>query len=222
MLKHIKISHNEIDSPILRLMKSIENINNYIHANSNIIVDNIPMESPYVYLYLKEQFQNSDVSCNMVFQFFYRSFYRLDNAGLTADFKSDYFRIMERHRNYDTFDVKEILDRLYQIKNLKGQSTIQFSFVTKMMNTINDNAPIYDNEVRKVFGLNRPSYSMSKEKRIDEYLHQLAHISHAYSTILNQFHDNSALKRFDQRFQNVQIGQVKKLDFIMWSAGKML
>jgi hypothetical protein len=203
-------------------MKSIENIANYIDVNSIIIVDNIPNESPYIYLFLKEQFENSDVSSNLVFQFLYRSFYRLDNAGLTSEFKYEYFRIMESHRDIDSFDVRNILDKLYQITNLKRQSTIQFSFVTKMMNTINDNHPIYDNEVRKVFGFIRPSYSMSKEKRIDEYLLQLAHISHAYSTILNRFQDNSALIRFDQRFQNVQIGQVKKLDFIMWSAGKML
>lgn len=203
-------------------MKSTETIANYIDSNSSKIVDNIPMESPYIYLFLKEHFEKYDVSSNHVFQFLYRSFYRLDNAGLTAEFKSKYFTTMQIHRGMDSFDVRSILDVLYQISNQKGQNTIQFSFVTKMMNTINDNAPIYDNEVRKVFGFNRPSYSMSKEKRIDEYLHQLAHISHAYSTILNQFQDNSALKRFDQRFQNVQIGQVKKLDFIMWSAGKML
>jgi hypothetical protein len=33
-----------------------------------------------------------------VFQFTFRSFYRLDNAGLTPEFKSKYFALLEESR----------------------------------------------------------------------------------------------------------------------------
>ncbi len=202
-------------------MNSSDNIIGKINANAQVIVDNIPVESPSVYVYLKEQFDQSNVKDNYVFQFLYRSFYRLDNAGLTPEFKTEYFRIMENNRNAATFDVRSILDELYYLPNRKGQNTIQFSFVTKMLNTINDNYPIYDNEVKKVVGFKSPSNTRRMEDRIDEYLNQITYINTVYSTILSRSNDFSALDLFDHRFQNVQMSQIKKLDFIMWSAGKI-
>lgn len=203
-------------------MNSPDNIIGQINANAQRIVDNIPFESPFVYLYLKEQFDQSDVTDNYVFQFLYRSFYRMDNAGLTPEFKTEYFSIMENNRNTFTFDERTILKQLYSLPNRKGQNTIQLSFVTKMLNTINDRYPIYDNEVMKIVGFKRPSYTMAMQNRIEEYLNQINYINVVYTTILNAPHDFSALVRFDQRFQNVQMGQIKKLDFIMWSAGKLI
>lgn len=202
-------------------MNSTESIIGKINANAQVIVDNIPVESPSVYVYLKEQFDQSNVTNNYVFQFLYRSFYRLDNAGLTPEFKTKYFRIMENNRNASTFDVRSILEELYSIPNRKGQNTIQFSFVTKMLNTINDNYPIYDNEVKKVVGFKSPSNTMNTQHRIEEYLNQITYINTVYRTILSAANDFTALDRFNQRFQNVQMSQVKKLDFIMWSAGKI-
>ena len=73
-------------------MKTTEEIINLINNNAQAIVNNISHESIDVYNFLRTQFDITNVAENYLFQFVYRSFYRLDNAGLTAQFKTEYFR----------------------------------------------------------------------------------------------------------------------------------
>ena len=62
----------------------------FIENNSTEIIENIDFESIEVYNFLKSQFEMSNVTENYLFQFVFRSFYRLDNAGLTPKFKIEF------------------------------------------------------------------------------------------------------------------------------------
>jgi hypothetical protein len=201
-------------------MRSIEDIVNFIESNSLDVIKNIDYESVDVFDFLKEHFQKSDITHNYLFQFVYRSFYRLDNAGLTPEFKTEYFNILEQNRNLAEFDFEWILKRLYKIPNWKGQHTFQFSFVTKMYNTINNKIPIYDSEVIKMFSLKRPEVS-DFNKKLELYLNQFQLVQETYELILDKNLFPSASVLFDQKFSNHNLDQMKKLDFIFWSAGKL-
>ena len=111
----------------------MENIIKFIEGNAVKIIANIDFESVEVYNFLKEQFENSNVNENHLFQFVYRSFYRLDNAGLTPEFKTEYFKILQESRNNYLFDFESVLKRLFLFPNRKGQNSFQFSFTTKML-----------------------------------------------------------------------------------------
>ena len=50
--------------------------------NQSKILSNINDESISVYLFLKNEYKKGRVKENALFQFVFRSFYRLDNAGL--------------------------------------------------------------------------------------------------------------------------------------------
>lgn len=80
-------------------MTETKKIIDFIEENSDEIVENIEFESIVTYNFLKKQFADFDVRKNYLFQFVYRSFYRLDNAGLTSEFKNEYFIILEEYRN---------------------------------------------------------------------------------------------------------------------------
>ena len=140
-------------------MKDINEISEWIENHSTEIIRNIEQESVDVYNFLKKEFYESNVNENYLFQFVFRSFYRIDNAGLTPEFKKEYFKILEENRNEKQLDFEKVLRRLYSFPNRKGQNTLQFSFVTKMSNTINDVTPIYDSEVAKMFSMSRPYQS---------------------------------------------------------------
>jgi hypothetical protein len=57
----------------------------------------LDVESFYVYNFLKDEYlETKDITTNHLFQFTYRSFYRLDNAGLTKEFKNRYFELFKR------------------------------------------------------------------------------------------------------------------------------
>jgi len=197
-----------------------QNIIDFIESNSIAIVENIDFESIEVYNFLQNQFQSSNVNSNYLFQFVFRSFYRLDNAGLTPEFKTEYFKILEECRGNKVFDFEKILMRLYNFPNRKGQNTLQFSFVTKLLNTIDNNLPIYDSEVAKMFCVSRP-YVADFHKKLDAYLDQLQCFQEFYEEVLYKNLLPNTFEKFDVRFGTSNLSEMKKLDFIFWSAGKI-
>ena len=213
-----KVSYNRQE----KRMRTTEEIINLIDNNTQAIIGNISNESIDVYNFLKAQFDSSNVIENYLFQFVYRSFYRLDNAGLTTQFKTEYFNIMQQYRQLDNFDFANILQRLFEIVNHQRQNTFQFSFVTKMQNTIKNNKPIYDNEVAKVFSFKRPRQGANFNDKLDFFLNQLLLINQTYTTIIDNNSLQNIINLFDNKFQQNNLGQIKKLDFIFWSAGKLI
>ena len=73
-------------------MKKIREITDWIENNSTEIIENIDQESVDVYNFLKTEFRKSNINENYLFQFVFRSFYRIDNAGLTPEFKKELYQ----------------------------------------------------------------------------------------------------------------------------------
>ena len=191
-----------------------------INEQSNEIIDNLDYESINVYKFLKDEFKKSDVTKNPVFQFVFRSFYRLDMAGLTKEFKTEYFKIMETSKTKG-YNISEILRKLYAFENIKGQENIQFSFTTKMINMLNDKEPIYDNLVAKKFKMRRPNHYLTYDEKVKKYLTDYETIKHSYDKIKKENLLERVVKDFDKKFINNELSFTKKLDFIFWSAGKL-
>ena len=136
-----------------------------INAYSSEIVANIQEESLATYCFIHEQWNSSSAVENKLFQFVFRSFYRLDNAGLTDEFKKKYFELLENSRGNEP-NITTICEELYCIKNRKGLNSLQFSFATKLANTVNPKLPIYDSEVAKMYGFKPPLSNKPLDKRI--------------------------------------------------------
>ncbi len=194
-----------------------------LSQKAQLIVSAIDKESIDVYLFLKNKFIQEKVSENPLFHFVYRSFYRLDNAGLTAQFKSEYFRCLERCRDSNDIDLAGLIRKLYQFPNLKGQNSLQFSFVTKLANMIDDTYPIYDSEVARIFHFRPPSNNLSFEDRLSGFLDFHSKLKEYYSGLLQDDTCHEIFVRFYEHFpdETRRIPEVKLLDFFFWSAGKL-
>lgn len=201
-------------------MNTTNEIAKKIEDNAQSIIDDLCYESIDVYKFLKNEFQRGSIARNYLFQFVFRSFYRLDNAGLTNEFKITYFELLEHYRNQSNIDIEEVLVKLYVKKNLKGQTTLQFSFVTKLLNTIDDSIPIYDRHIAKLFSMSRPSYK-DLAKSIDTYIDYLETIKITYNEIIAENLLPQTIAMFDRKFRDNKLSMIKKIDFIFWSAGKL-
>lgn len=201
-------------------MTETKKIIDFIEENSDEIVENIEFESIVTYNFLKKLFADFDVRKNYLFQFVYRSFYRLDNAGLTSEFKNEYFIILEEYRNQNFFNFSDVLQRLYEIPSKRGLNTFQFSFTTKMLNMIDEQMPIYDSGVARMFSFVRPYVSPFDEK-LKIYMKQYEEIKNVYKEILNKHLLPKMNVYFDERFKEYKINEIKKMDFVFWSAGKL-
>lgn len=193
-------------------------LNDYKYA----ILDNLNPESIAVYQFIQQRAQdkNNDLTQDLLFQFVYRSFYRLDNAGLTNDFKVRYFKLMQDRREDFKFDVEEILLDLQKFKTRKGNESIQFSFTTKMFSTLNPVYPVYDREVAKMFDYHSTPQGDATAK-IKAYLLRYEVILKGYEQIVRENLLKDLLSAFDKKYPGHQLSDTKRLDFIFWSAGKI-
>lgn len=181
-------------------------------------------ESFDVYSFLNNEFQNTeDITKNNLYQFIFRSFYRLDNAGLTPELKSRYFELLQEYRT-KPIDLKAICLDLSNYKTRKDLNSIQFSFATKLANTIDNNYPIYDSEVIRLFNFKQPYYLKDKNEKIDKYLEQYKFILSTTKELLLNDEINSILNSLNSFFgeSSVKMGEIKKLDTLMWGVGKVL
>jgi hypothetical protein len=187
-------------------------------------IQGLNTESFDVYTFLNNEFKNTeDITKNYLFQFVFRSFYRLDNAGLTPEFKTRYFEILQEYRN-KPIDLKAICLDLSNYKTRKDLNSIQFSFATKLANTIDDSYPIYDSEVIRLFNFKQPYYLKDKNEKIDKYLEQYNYILSTTKELLSNNEVHLILNSLNNFFgeSSVKMGDIKKLDTLMWGVGKVL
>ncbi len=183
-------------------------------------IDNIAISSLDSYRFIQQEFINSDVSFNDKFQRSFMSFYMLNRARLTKEFRKAYFGIMQEKRNcnfLDPNDIKHIILRLYKIKNAKGLNCVHFSFTTKLVHTINNNLPIYDSRIKDFFGFRTPYNYLDIDRRVAEYLRQYEIIKVVYDNIIENNLLKNIINKFNKTFPDFEISNVKILDFIIWS-----
>lgn len=194
----------------------------HLNDKAKLIVENLNHESIDVYIFLSNEFKKGHILKNYVYRFVYRSFYRLDNAGLTDEFKDKYFEYLEDYRNKKDIQIGTIARELYKMPNRKGQNSLQFSFVTKLANTINHEFPIYDSEIAKIYGFNAPYNKKQFDDKLAEYMIFYKSLNESYRNILEKNILKKVFDEFQNKFRNNgAIPDIKKLDFIMWSAGKL-
>jgi hypothetical protein len=170
----------------------------------------------YRYFYIASRFaQNEPISGNEEFKETYKSFYVMRTAGLSQQHFDKYFELLDRRVN----NLETILNELYEIKTLKQQNSLQFSFSTKLLHTIDNNLPIYDNQVKKTLGL-PDTYNIqdSRYKKTKALLAYYSNLKMIYRQLLEKAPIKKLIENIRDHFRwpADQIGDVKILDFILW------
>ena len=194
----------------------------FILENEEKVRRTLTVESVKVYEFLITEFGRGPVTDNPVFQFVFRSFFRMDNAGLTDDFKKRFFELMEECRGQAGADYKSVSLELYKYPNRKGQQSLQFSFVSKLFSIIDCSRPVYDSEVARLFEFKVPSRKLPVEERICAFEKQLESIRQTYAGIIASGEMRHLIEICREHvFKGVELTDVKALDFIFWSGGKL-
>lgn len=204
-------------------MNILAEFTTYIDTHRDRVLDNLDPASIDVYVFLSKRFGECDVSKDRLFQFLFRSFYRLDSAGLTKEFKTEYFKMLQGLRGADAVDLQALAQRFHEFPRLKGDKSLQFSFVTKLAHTISVSYPIYDDEVANAFAFTKPA-SGEFQTRLARFLTFYAWLGSAYSTVLTNGLMSQTVQDFRTKFseQVPYLADVKVLDFIFWSTGKLI
>ena len=190
-----------------------------IDEKQDDILSKLNFEDIAVYSFLKNEYAKENVLNNLVFQFVFRSYYGLGNAGLSDEIKSRFFELLAQKQT----NLELILSELYEIPTLKGKNTIQFSFATKLLHAINNDKPIYDRNVGEIIDKQVEDSSYSKDERIRSCIEIYNFLEKLYLNMLHDERITNIILKFRSKFKvdDEKISDTKVLDFIMWSLGKL-
>mgnify|MGYP001592693961 CR=1 FL=1 len=114
-----------------------------------------------------------------------------------------------------------ILSELYEIPTLKGKNTIQFSFATKLLHTIDNNKPIYDQNLAGI--IKRWRQGFNKDEKISSCIEIYNYLEKLYLNMLQDTRITGIISKFRLKFKDSKdISDTKILDFIMWSYGDLI
>ncbi|NIJ56173.1 hypothetical protein [Dyadobacter arcticus] len=204
------------------MILQIEPIIKLIKKGSPDIVNNIKFESVDVYKYLQRAYQDTDVTTNYMFQFTFRKYYNLEEARLSHQFHLEYFRILQDLKsNREAWNYENVIEKLYEIPRAKGDKSVQCSFVSKMFHTNDPANVVYDSKVAKMFNFSNLNL-IPFDQKIQHFKNRIGTISYNYKKIIDHGLLSEVCESFDTRFENHGLHPTKKLDFIFWSAGKII
>ncbi len=126
------------------------------------------------------------------------------------------------------FNLKAILNKLYDIKIVrkkKSVHSVQFSFATKLIHTLDDTMPIYDSSIALLFNLEKKG--RDKEEQISSCDNIYCKFQEDFKSVLNHKDIKEIIKEFREKFrwnekEDVErVSDEKILDFILWTLGKI-
>ena len=185
------------------------------------------------YLYIKEHYANGTFitpggSIDPEFRAIYLDFYSIVvGIHVTPAFIDEYFALLKESKewgeNWDEHAMHGyVAARLEPYKNLKGQQTYQYSFISKLLHKANNKLPIYDQNVWKVVeGKGKPAGTpqMPYAKRINRFVSTLDKIGVLYKGLKGDLTFKRLLGTV-KCFSGLSISFEKKCDFMFWVMGK--
>ena len=135
---------------------------------------------------------------------------------VSQTYRDYYFRFLEEHKNCAELSFLEVAKELYSIDKKH-----EFSFISKMLHTINTTRPIYDSRVGRLLKLGH-GYWQSVDQRMKKDVQILGTLSETYQYLYTSGKLNTMLDELDERTPGFQMSVEKKIDFILWALGGVL
>ena len=179
------------------------------------------------YLYIKEHYDDGTFITDPNFQAVYLDFYQIrENTHVTSAFIHEYFKLLEESKRWGVKWNEHsmhgyVAARLESYKTPKGKQSYQYSFISKLLHTANNELPIYDQNVWEVVeGTGKPAGTpkMPYAKRINCGVSTLDDIGDLYKGLYYDYTFNRLLDTVTC-LNGHSVSFVKKCDFIFWVMG---
>ena len=158
----------------------------------------------------------------------YRKYWAMNSAGLTGEHFDTYFKMLKDGKcNFVT-----ILTKLYKIRTRKNLNTLQLSFATKLIHTINNDEPIYDKNIALVLwgqgGFNDSKFAF--ECQLNSRLQKYEELKSRYRDLLEDEYIKNLIDEFRREIKDnlilseecELITNTRMLDYLIYSYGKFI
>ncbi len=136
-----------------------------------------------------------------------------------------FYKYLDDNNDNTSITFKEILKELssweHHIKKCKSNpngvgKTIEASFASKMLATINPNYPIWDSQVVRALNI-----TLEGDDKIDSYVKAYDELTNTIKEYIESEDGKKAIELFDKQFPNYTwVSNYKKIDFYLWNIGK--
>ena len=171
--------------------------------------------------YLKTQeLHNTNVSTDIEYQKNYNSYYRVrrDRNWLKA-----YYDFMEIHKTDHDISFEKILREISSVPHNAKNGTIksiEASFASKMLATINPNYPIWDSQVIRALDISIDPTLIGEDK-IMAYVEAYTKLTREIGDFIKTAEGLMCIKQFDATFPNLTyLNSFKKIDYYLWNIGR--
>lgn len=158
------------------------------------------------YCWLQNNFINRNVSIDREFQFRYSSFYRVRR---NAQWRKKYFNLMESTKTIHNVDFGYVLHWLFL-----NTGNLEASFASKLVATLNPDAPVIDRFVLANMDLRLPyPYEDNREGKMIAIYNELVF---RFDELMRTPVVKLLYCRFDQYYPHINISNLKKVDLVLW------
>lgn len=182
-----------------------------IRNNQKAIIEKITPRMLTTYYWLQDNLYLRNVSSDAEYKRKFAGYYRM--RYVSQQYRDSFFSLLEAIKNDTDVSFVDVARGLSQVDGRH-----EFSFISKMLHTIDPSRPIYDSQVDQALQIHRTYQSNidSKIQRDEEILKQ---ISFVYRCLEAASEMAEPLAAFDRIIPNRSMSIAKKLDFLLWALG---
>ena len=163
------------------------------------------------YCWLMDNLHIRNVFTDQEYRKTFAGYYRM--RFVSQPYRDAFFALFEQMKAHPSVPFEEVSAQLYQIDHKH-----EFSFITKMLHTIDPTRPIYDSQVDTALQIHR-MYQANFSKRLEQDAKILNKISAYYQDLKSAPQMKDVLTTFDHIAPMCKISTEKKLDFILRALG---
>jgi len=189
-----------------------------INQNIETVLLEIPKGHDTDYQWLADTLRNTDVSSNIEFQKKYRSYWVMRYIAPDSQFNQKYFIILEELKNRKDLYFRAVAEQLSSLPHdSEGKRlSFQFSFISKLLHSIDNTSPIYDSMIKDFFYLPDIDGNDVREK-IEQSEVVLEFLKNEMARIKSEGLLKEAIDQFKKRFQLVTFSDNKIIDSLIWA-----
>ena len=163
------------------------------------------------YFWLQNNLHKRDISTDKEYQRKFAGYYRM--RFVSQKYRNSFFELFETAESQTAPSFRTISETLFCVDGKH-----EFSFITKMLHTIDSHRPIYDSQVDAALRIHR-KYQRDFEKKIRQDEEILNRLSVLYQELGALPYMAGPLAAIDQILPDQWMSTEKKLDFILWALG---
>lgn len=199
------------------LLKKVCTLSDYqdlalkIRNNQKAIIEKISPQMLNTYCWLRDNLYLRNVSSDAEYKRKFVGYYRM--RFVSQQYRDSFFSLFEAIKNGPDISFVDVARQLSQVDGRH-----EFSFISKMLHTIDPSRPIYDSQVDQALQIHR-TYLPNIDAKIRQDEEILKQISFVYQCLEAASEMVEPLTAFDRIIPNRTMSIAKKLDFLLWALG---